>query len=195
MARSYIPVIKVIDGVLVAIGVVAVLGMMLHTLANAVLRHAADDPIAGTLEYVSGWYMPVAVFLGIYLAQKSGEHIEARLIFDRISGPVRRELLLFGHVLTIVVAAGMAYYGWLEAVEALHLELTLGASGVVIWPVLFIVPFAFVLLVVRLMVDAVVVAKSHGLDAQAGPADHAGGRHDSSTEHPSGTSSDGWEEL
>jgi TRAP-type C4-dicarboxylate transport system permease small subunit len=150
-----------------AVAVLALIMMMAHTVANALLRYLAASPITGTNEYVGYWYMPLVAFLGFYLAQRGRAHIEARLVFDRLPLANRIEIQLLGQALTIALCIAFAYYGWTEALDAYGIGQTGGVTAVVIWPVMFIVPLAFALLTLQLVVDAVAVIRRHDPDASA----------------------------
>ncbi|WP_317495153.1 TRAP transporter small permease [Haloechinothrix sp. LS1_15] len=143
----------------------ALLLLMVHTVANALLRYLAGSPITGTNEYVGYWYLPIVAFLGFYFAQRSGSHIEARLVFDRLPRTNQLELQLAGQVLLIALCVGFAYHGLLEAIEAVQLGLTAGVANIVIWPVLFVVPLGFTLFAARLVIDAIATFRTRDPDA------------------------------
>lgn len=160
----------VVRRLLQAVAVAALLAMMLHTIANALLRYLAASPITGTTEYVGYWYLPVVALLGFYFAQRGRAHIEARLLFDRLPHASRVEVQLGAQALTVALCAGFAYYGWAEAVEAAGIGLTAGVTGIAVWPVTFVVPVAFALLGLQLALDAVAVRRQQ--DPDAGAAGH-----------------------
>lgn len=156
---------NLVNRLLEAVSVISLLLLMVHTVANALLRYAAASPITGTNEFVGYWYLPLAALLGFSLAQRGGSHIEARLVFDRFPMANRIEIQLFGQVLTIALCVGFAYYGWGEALDAWRVGLTGGMSAVVIWPMLFLVPFSFIVLTWQLVLDAVAVVRRRDPDA------------------------------
>ncbi|MBA0126783.1 TRAP transporter small permease [Haloechinothrix sp. YIM 98757] len=152
----------IIHHVIRACAVIALMGLLLHTVAHVMLRYLFNSPITGTNEYVTYWYMPVAILLGVYFAQRSRSHIEARLLFDRVPYTNRTELELASLILTGAVCAGFAFYGLVASLDAFKLGLTGGMAGIVIWPVMFVVPLAFLLFVVQLVIDAVTVVRHRG---------------------------------
>lgn len=133
--------------------------MMLHVVANALLRSFANSPITGTNEYVGYWYLPLVAFIGFVAAQRRDEHIEARLVFDRLPKRNQREIDVFGLLLAGAAYLAFGWYGGLEAVDGFQIGLTGGVTGVVIWPVTFVVPFAFAILGVLVLFEAVAVAR------------------------------------
>ncbi len=149
------------DRLVQVVGAASVLLMMGHTVANAVLRTVANSPITGTTEYVGYWYLPMAAFLGFVCAQRRSEHIEARLAFDRLPRGNQVEFAVAGHLITVALCLGFAYFGAREAIEAAAIGLTGGVTGVVIWPATFVVPVAFGLLALAVVADAVAVLRGH----------------------------------
>jgi TRAP-type C4-dicarboxylate transport system permease small subunit len=120
-----------------AIALLLILG---QTVANAVARRFFDDPIAGTNEAVGNLYMPALVLLGLVVAQAQRQHIEARLVFDRLPAGVQYAWHATGIVLSLVVLAAIGWYGWGEARHAQEVGRTAGVTGLTIWPVFYLVP-------------------------------------------------------
>lgn len=139
---------------LLAVGAFGVLAMMVHIVANALVRSLNNTPITGTHEVVTYWYMPLVALVGFVVAQREGAHTEASVVFDRLPRANRRELHLAGLVLTAAVCAGFAYFGWLEAWHNAEIGLTGGMIGVVIWPMTFLAPVAYATLGVQVLVEA-----------------------------------------
>src|SRR5699024_98789 len=69
-------------------GLILLLGTVL---ADVALRFLFNRPIAGSIEYVSYWYMVAIAFCGIALAERYGEHIYTQLIFDHLPPSLRKE--------------------------------------------------------------------------------------------------------
>lgn len=157
-----------VDRLVQAVAVAALVVMMLHTVANAVLRYLARSPLTGTSEYVAFWYLPLAVFLGFHLAQRDRSHIEARLVFDRLPAASQVEIRAVGQVMAALLAFAFAYFGWGEALDAAEVGLATAVVGIPVWPVMFVVPVAFTLFGVQLVLDAVAVVRRRDPDAGAG---------------------------
>src|SRR5699024_5462212 len=99
-----------------------------------------NQPIAGSIEYVSYWYMVAIAFCGIALAERYGEHIDAPLVFDRLPRSVRKEFTIVARVLTVLLMIAIAWWGWHEALRQYEFREQGGAAGVPIWPGRFLVP-------------------------------------------------------
>lgn len=123
--------------------------MMVHIAANALLRALGGSPINHTLELTQYWYVPIIALLGFVAAQARNEHITADLIFDKLPAVTRRWVLGFGYVVTAVVMAGFAWYGWEEALHSAKIGDTAGVSTLISWPVAFLVPLVFASLTVQ----------------------------------------------
>ena len=136
--------------------------MMVQITANAVMRTYFDSPIEYTLETVQYWYMPVLALLGFMAAQRRGQHIAADLIFSRLPQVSRRPVMATLHLAGAVVTAGLAYYGWTEAVEAFEIRKHAGISPLPAWPVYFLVPVTFVVMTVQ-FVRAAIDTVRHGV--------------------------------
>ncbi|MBA0126573.1 TRAP transporter small permease [Haloechinothrix sp. YIM 98757] len=131
----------------------ALLVMAVHIVGNALLRSLLNHPLSGTNEYVSYWYLPVVALLGFVAAQRRDQHIEARLLFDRLRHRNRIEVHLAGRIVVLVLCLGFAGYGAQEAVDNWRIGLTGGVSEVVVWPVTFAVPAAFAALAGQTLAD------------------------------------------
>lgn len=141
--------------------------LMFHIMANAVLRYFGS-PLDGTLEHTAFWYMPILAFLGFVVAQRRREHIEARIMFDRMPDASQRAMEFIVGAIIIVFCLLLAYFGWVEALDGYAVGRTAGASGVVIWPFVFAVPVGYGLMAVQVLLDMVRFART-GRDE---PAEH-----------------------
>ncbi|MBS9376091.1 TRAP transporter small permease [Rhodococcus sp. B50] len=154
-SRMIGPLRRVSSQALEAVAAITLMVMMLHVVANALMRSFANQPITGTNEYVGYWYLPAVAFIGFVVAQRRGDHIEARVLFDRLPSINKRELDVLGLLLAAVAYSAFAWFGWLEALDNRAIAATGGVTGVVIWPVTFIVPFSFMALAVLVITEAV----------------------------------------
>lgn len=154
-ARASFWILRVLEVVVT----VTIFVMMVHTVANAILRSTMNSPLTGTHEYVSYWYLPIVALLGFVCAQRGRAHVEARLIFDRFPRRNQVEIQVAGQLITIVLCLGFAYYGWYEAVDAWQVGLVGGVIGLAIWPVTFLVPVAFGILAVQVATEMAIVIK------------------------------------
>lgn len=157
------------------LGGIAVVLLLVTVLIDVTLRFAFSMPLPGTIEYVSFWYMGAISFLGMALAERHGEHIDAPLVFDRLPAPIRREVIVIGKVLFAAVMIAIAVWGWEEAVRQWEIGERGGAAGVALWPARFLVPLGAAACVIELL-SSLLAQQSRkrpsGVDAVAGQAEH-----------------------
>ncbi|TYL54958.1 TRAP transporter small permease [Nocardioides sp. BGMRC 2183] len=139
--------------ILAGFAAVLTLGMMLHISLNAVSRSFFDAPVHGTLEYTQFWYLPIVAFVGIVTAQRSKEHIEARLLFDHLPPRSQPFVQAGTDLLMLALAALIAFYSAEMAMDSQEIGRTAGVSGIVIWPATFVVPIAMTLFVICSAID------------------------------------------
>lgn len=141
--------------VLQTLAVVATLGLMCHVVANALLRTFANDPVRGTLEYVQYWYVPTIALFGFVVAQGRRAHIEASLVYDRVSPSGQVGLQFVTRMVALAVTVAFTYYSLIEAVDAMSSQRTAGSLRITAWPVWFAVPLAFGLLSVAYLSESI----------------------------------------
>ena len=139
------------------VGMIAVITMMLHIIAEIVMRGLLNHPIPGTLEYVTYYYMLLVSFVGMFLGQKRREHVSVTMITDRLGLRGRLIVVVAGNLLT---AAILVLFIWWGAVGALH-QMSIGevqgagASMIIIWPSRFIVPITLFMFLFTLVAQTV----------------------------------------
>lgn len=153
--------------------IVVMLIMICHVVLNAFARSFFNNPVEGTNEYVSFWYMPIISLIGFLLATRRHEHIEVALVVDRLPRANQIELQLLSYLVVTVLSLAFAWYSFQEALDNLAIGLTGGVTGVVVWPVTFLVPVSFALIALTVLVYAVRLIRRGQLpdEWQPGPAE------------------------
>ncbi|SMF35574.1 TRAP-type C4-dicarboxylate transport system, small permease component [Tistlia consotensis] len=131
---------------LVEIAGLVLLAMMLHVCADVAMKYLFNDPIEGTLEVVSYYYMVGSVFLPIALVELRRGSVAVDLFFNMM--PARLKLVCVGAVLlaSALVYGGLADVTWHDALKAFaKREVVMGPIDVVIWPSRFALPASFAL--------------------------------------------------
>ena len=141
--------------VLEVIAAVAIVLMMAHSAANALMRSWFDHPLPGTTEYVAGWYMPLIVFIGFVAAQHRHKHIEVDLLLPRMHSAARKLGLRLAWLTAAAVMAMLAWGTWTEALHNFDVKLTSGIVAVPVWPFTFLAPLAFSALTLQLLVRVI----------------------------------------
>lgn len=147
---------RILAGVSTAGGVIAGISLMLMLaliMADVSLKYLMDLPITGTLEIVSYYFMPIAVYLALPYVERAGEHISVPLVTDLLPEPVRRALAI---VVALLSAGYLLVVAWACGQKALALTQSGDAVNVIyfdliIWPARWLVPIAFVLLAIQLV--------------------------------------------
>ncbi|OOL33051.1 hypothetical protein GQ85_03470 [Rhodococcus rhodochrous] len=160
--RNWVDVVSTLITVAAA---AVMLVMTIHIVANALLRRFFTMPIIGTNEYTTYWYMPIIAFLGIYLATVAGSHIDAPVLADRLPVRFQRDLAIFGGLVTSVIFASFAWFGFDNAMVAAQRKMQAASVDVAIWPVKFIVPVVCAACAVWSLIFAVRALRGRDLEA------------------------------
>jgi len=166
---------KVLSKCLTITTAAAIIIMMLHIVAHALMRSLFDAPIYGTNEIVEYWYLPVVALLGIPAAQLQKEHITVTMATERMRSTTASAFTVFACLLGALVSIGFAWFGLLKALEYMAIGQTADVSDIITWPVYFLVPIVFVLLAALYLLDAYVIVRTGkpDLDLVTGlPAEH-----------------------
>lgn len=97
------------------VGMVLVLLMTLHITAETVSRLVFGQPLVGTIEIVSYYYMIAIAFAPLGFAQEKHEHIEAEVFNTLIPARVRGGAEILGYVLSSATVAALLYASFLTA--------------------------------------------------------------------------------
>lgn len=132
---------------------IALMSMLMLIMADVLMKYLMDQPITGTLEIVSYYFMPLAVYLALPYVERTGEHISVPLVTERLPEPVRRALAI---VVALLSAGYLLIVAWACGRKALALTQSGDSVNViffdlVIWPARWLVPIAFVLLAIQLV--------------------------------------------
>ncbi|MGB3247326.1 MAG: TRAP transporter small permease [Sulfitobacter sp.] len=126
--------------------------MMVHVTIDVILSQFVAEPLPGTVDYVSYYYMVGLVFLPLPFVEYTNEHIKVDLIHDLI--PPKGQTLL--DMLTLGLSA--LFYGlltwqtWIDAVEKFAIgEKSMGMAAVTVWPGRFFLPLGAALMVLLLL--------------------------------------------
>lgn len=126
-----------------AVGAVALGCMMLHTILNSMLRTVGNNPIYGTYEVVESWYLPIIALGGLIAAQLQGEHIQVKVLIERLSEGQQRSLEMIRTGGSAILCFIIAVFSLLGGLEDAAVGMTAGVTTVIIWPFILLVPVAF----------------------------------------------------
>lgn len=123
------------------LGILAVGVLMLHTVALVLGRNLFDYQLPATQQWVTHWWMPIIVFLGLIVAARESSHISVGVLAERLPprqrALVTRITLVVGAIVLIILGV-LTFQGALFQYE--RKAYSPGAISLVIWPVYFVVP-------------------------------------------------------
>lgn len=157
------------------LGAAAVIVLMVQVSLNGVLRRLVGVQIPFTLEMTQWWYMPVIAGTGIAIAAVYGEHFYVDLVFERLSPAGRRLLAAFAVVVALVLTAAITWFSFLQAVKEAEIGRYEPVTGLLVWPLYFLIPLAFAAYSAVLVANLVRLIVGRDLRELADPhaADHA----------------------
>lgn len=145
--------------------------------ANAVARYGFNLSSNAFLEIQ--WYLYSLVFLGAAgYTLKHNAHVRIDLVAGRLSRRKQAWIDVFGGLFMLLpVCVIIVWFGWDAALESYRIhEASSDAGGLPRWPIKFLVPVAFVLLILQGLAETVQqVAYLRGMipDPGAAPGDAA----------------------
>lgn len=154
-AGPVVAALRVGRRVLEGLAIVGVAAMILHTAVDVSRREFFGGSAAGTIEYVTNYYLIGVAFLGLVVAQKQREHIEVNVLFDRLPQLSRRGVFLVMNLIAVAFVLALAWYGWQSAAENMQQGEHSGVVSLLIWPSRFLVPIGCVAYAILLSADAV----------------------------------------
>lgn len=127
-----------------------VLVMTLISAGNAVARYGFNLSSNAFLDIQ--WFLFSIVFLGAAgYTLKHNQHVRIDLITAKLSKRTQAWIDVFGGLFMLLpVCAIISWYGWTASLEAWRIqEGSLDAGGLPRWPIKFMVPLAFLLLMLQ----------------------------------------------
>jgi len=136
--------LKWLAGILAAMGGVALMLMMIQTVADVVADQFFSRPIPGNLEVISVHHMVLVVFLPLAFVERRHEHIQVDLVYQLMPRAVQRIILVLGYLLSAGFFAILTWRTWGDALRSLAKnEMMMGNVYVIIWPAKFVLPIGF----------------------------------------------------
>lgn len=126
--------INALTVVLATISGIAAVAMGLHVAADVVGRNVFNTPIAGTLEFITYWWMPVIVFLAIPYVEQKRAQITVTLISDALTGrhkDIAHLAVTIGSAVIFLLVLYLAYNSFSDAMRVG--QTSSGAVAVPIW--------------------------------------------------------------
>ncbi|USG61575.1 TRAP transporter small permease [Sneathiella marina] len=156
MVASNKKIIPIMARMLEKFAAVILLLMVLHIVADVLLKFLFNYPLPGTLNIVANYYMVACVFLPIAIVELTRGNIAVDLFFKLLPKSIRFVLLITGTLFSLFFFALLGYQSIFDAVKSYNKgEFIDGIVIIQIWPSRFILPIglgiAVFILVYRLI--------------------------------------------
>lgn len=162
---------------LAGIAGVALVLMMLQTVADVLMSNFFGRPIRGNLEMISVYHMVLVVFLPLAFVEIRHGHITVELVTNLMPRLVLRITLVLGYLVTAGFFAVLAWQTWHDAMRAWRIgEIMMGSAYLTIWPAKFALPVGFAAIILPTLLHAWQAATDPNFRPSAdGPADPGAG--------------------
>jgi TRAP-type mannitol/chloroaromatic compound transport system permease small subunit len=117
-------------------------------------RKLLNVPVPGYVDVIE-MTMTIFAFISIAYTQRLGGHVRMEIILGRLKGRVLYGLEVFGTLVAIGIVGLLMYFGYEHFLRAWEIGDSTIDIQLPIWPSKLLVPFAFVLLLVRLTIQLV----------------------------------------
>lgn len=131
---------------------VALIFMLLQISVDVFCKYVFNTPLLWTMDVVASYMMVAIVFLPLAEVERKNSHIRVELLIQGMSYPVRRVMVTFSTIVTIVYFSALTWRAWGDALEKYEIgEYVMGEAQVTVWPGRFFVPFGCAVLVLLLI--------------------------------------------
>ena len=117
---------------LLYLAVLATVGMMCLTSADALSRYAFNRPIMGAFELTEKYLMVAAIFLGLSYAYRGGLFIRVTILVDRLSGRSRLLADYFAYLVTLAFCLVMLLATGQQALRGLSEDTELSTLPILV---------------------------------------------------------------
>ena len=126
--------------------------MMMHVTIDVAGRVLFNNPLEGTIEIASGYYMVAVSFLPLAYVSRHEGQIIVELFTRNLSPPRLARLDAIVNVITIIYVAVFAWHTGIMAVEQTEVgEIwEMGDQFIDVWPSRWLLPISFAMLAVYL---------------------------------------------
>ena len=134
------------------IAAMVILGIMLIGTFQVFGRKLLSIPVPGYVDWIE-MVMTVFAFISIAYTQRLGGHVRMELILGRMKGRLLYFFEIIGTITAIVIVAILTYYGYEHFQRAWDIGDSTIDVELPIWPSKLLVPFAFGVLIIRLIIQ------------------------------------------
>jgi TRAP-type C4-dicarboxylate transport system permease small subunit len=137
----------------------AILSLMFLAAYSVTARKFFASPMAGYVDYIEA-AMPIIAIMGISYVQRDGTHIRMDMLVSALKGRLLWFFELVSILMILVLMIALTYGAWEHFDRSFDCARPLCSRdssidvGIPIWPSKLVVPFAFGVLVLRLLLQA-----------------------------------------
>lgn len=127
------------------VGVLAILTMMFHIVADVALRSTINSGVPATEELVTRYYMVTLALLPLAWVEWRKSMISVEVFSGLFSGSPGKVLRILSDLLCITIYSIFAYTTWLKAVDQYEVGSYVMSLNfpMPVWPTYFVLPIAF----------------------------------------------------
>ncbi len=136
------------------IAALVIMAIMLIGTYQVFGRKLLSIPVPGYVDWIE-MAMTVFAFVAISYTQRLGGHVRMEIILGRMKGRLLYFFEIFGTICAIFIVAVLAYYGYEHFLRAFEIGDSTIDIELPVWPSKLLVPFAFGILLVRLVIQLI----------------------------------------
>jgi TRAP-type C4-dicarboxylate transport system permease small subunit len=133
--------------------VVATVGIMCLTSADALSRYLLNRPIIGAYEITEKYLMVAAIFLGLSYAYRGGVFIRVTFLVDRLPRPLKLSVNYAAHLVSLLFCVISLVATSQQALRGLRDDTTLSALPLLVGPAYCLVALGFLALSIVMLID------------------------------------------
>ncbi|MGR3781473.1 MAG: TRAP transporter small permease subunit [Albimonas sp.] len=116
--------------------------MMFHVVLDVLSKYLLNQPVVGTLEIVSNYYMVAIVFLPLAAVQLQDGHVKVEVFTAAMPDRLVAAFDVFAMLLTLVYTALLTWFVLEEALEqtAIREKIQVGIDLMPVWPARWFAP-------------------------------------------------------
>lgn len=132
------------------IGAVMLAVMSTVAFANVVVRYCTNFSFSVSEEITVNFFVWV-VMLGASRAFREGSHFHMSVLFSVVPQSLKRIMYIFGIICTIVFFLVLAYYGIIEVLDEVDLEVVSESLAIPVWLYTIVTPLLSFVAIIRVL--------------------------------------------
>ena len=154
-----------VEGWLALISGLAVFSLMILAVISVTGRHTINQPLPGYVDWIEQ-AMPLIAFMGVAYTQRDGGHIRMDIVVSLLKGRALWLVELITTLAVLVLMLLLVWGSWAHFQRSFDFAAPMWSRdstidiGLPIWPAKLIVPVAFGVICLRLMLQVFVYARA-----------------------------------